>query len=88
MPPPWCVVHAPVGALVDDRPCMRTGLSYSSTYRTNILLSELGADEMWSVIETCSPGPRLEMFARQYRHGWYQWGDQVEAPALQFATPT
>ena len=33
-------------------------------------------DEMWGLIERCSPGPRLEMFARHYRHGWHQWGDQ------------
>jgi N6-adenosine-specific RNA methylase IME4 len=39
-------------------------------------------DEAWSIIEKCSPGPRLEMFARHYRHGWHQWGDQVEAPPL------
>jgi N6-adenosine-specific RNA methylase IME4 len=44
-------------------------------------------DEMWDVIEQCSPGPRLEMFARQYRPGWYQWGDQVEAPPVQLVTP-
>lgn len=40
-------------------------------------------DEMWALVERCSPGPRLEMFARHYRHGWHQWGDQVEAPPLQ-----
>jgi|SRR5579875_2491307 len=39
-------------------------------------------DEAWEIIERCSPGPRLEMFARNYRHGWYQWGDQVEVPPL------
>ena len=39
-------------------------------------------DEMWGVIEQCSPGPRLELFARHFRHGWYQWGDQVEPPPL------
>ncbi len=39
-------------------------------------------DEMWDLIERCSPGPRLEMFARHYRYGWHQWGDQVEAPPL------
>jgi N6-adenosine-specific RNA methylase IME4 len=39
-------------------------------------------DEAWSLIERCSPGPRLEMFARHYRHGWHQWGDQLEAPPL------
>jgi N6-adenosine-specific RNA methylase IME4 len=39
-------------------------------------------DEMWDVIEQCSPGPRLELFARHYRHGWHQWGDQVERRPL------
>lgn len=39
-------------------------------------------DEMWDVIEQCSPGPRLELFARHYRRGWQQWGDEVEAPPL------
>ena len=39
-------------------------------------------DEMWGVIEGCSPGPRLEMFARHYRRGWHQWGDEIEAPPL------
>lgn len=40
-------------------------------------------DEMWELIEQCSPGPRLELFARRYRFGWHQWGDQVESPPLQ-----
>lgn len=40
-------------------------------------------DEMWHVVEQCSPGPRLELFARHYRYGWHQWGDQVERPPLE-----
>lgn len=40
-------------------------------------------DEAWSLIERCSPGPRLELFARHYRHGWHQWGDEVEPAPLQ-----
>lgn len=40
-------------------------------------------DEMWSLIERCSSGPRLELFARHHRHGWDQWGDQVGAPPLE-----
>jgi len=44
-------------------------------------------DEMWKVIESCSLGPRLEMFARHYRHGWHQWGDQVEVPPLALVKP-
>jgi N6-adenosine-specific RNA methylase IME4 len=39
-------------------------------------------DEMWQVIERCSPAPRLELFARHYRHGWHQWGDEIETPPL------
>ncbi len=44
-------------------------------------------DEAWDLIERCSPGPRLELFARHYRYGWHQWGDQVQAPALQLVRP-
>ncbi len=44
-------------------------------------------DEAWDLIERCSPGPRLEMFARNYRHGWDQWGDQVESAPLRLLHP-
>lgn len=37
--------------------------------------------QLYEVIERCSPGPFLELFARTYRHGWHQWGDEVE-PSL------
>jgi N6-adenosine-specific RNA methylase IME4 len=43
-------------------------------------------DEAWDLIERCSPGPRLELFARHHRYGWHQWGDQVQPPALQLIT--
>jgi N6-adenosine-specific RNA methylase IME4 len=39
-------------------------------------------DETWGLIERCSPGPRLELFARHHRHGWDQWGDQIDAAPL------
>ncbi len=35
-------------------------------------------DELYSLIESCSPGPYLELFARHTRPGWTQWGDQIE----------
>ena len=35
-------------------------------------------DELYDIIEDCSPGPFLEMFARGTRPGWHQWGNQVE----------
>ena len=42
-------------------------------------------DEMYDVIERCSPGPRLELFARHGREGWTAWGD--EAPGAGFVVP-
>ena len=34
-------------------------------------------DELYDLIERCSPGPYLEMFARGVRPGWTSWGDQA-----------
>jgi len=36
-------------------------------------------DEAYDLIESCSPGPYLEMFARGSRAGWNTWGDQADA---------
>lgn len=33
-------------------------------------------DEQYDLIERCSPGPYLEMFARHLREGWTLWGDE------------
>jgi N6-adenosine-specific RNA methylase IME4 len=33
-------------------------------------------DEQYDLIESCSPGPYLEMFARHGRPGWTVWGDE------------
>ncbi|MDO4607000.1 MAG: MT-A70 family methyltransferase [Bowdeniella nasicola] len=33
-------------------------------------------DEQYPLIEACSPGPYLEMFARQAMPGWTVWGDE------------
>lgn len=35
-------------------------------------------DEQYPIIEACSPGPFLEMFARGPRKGWTVWGNQSE----------
>lgn len=35
-------------------------------------------DEQYPLIEGCSPGPRLEIFARGSRPGWTTWGNQAE----------
>jgi N6-adenosine-specific RNA methylase IME4 len=33
-------------------------------------------DEIFKIIEACSPGPYLELFARFRREGWSQWGNE------------
>jgi len=37
-------------------------------------------DELYDLVEACSPGPWLELFARHPRAGWTQWGDAIEPP--------
>ena len=37
-------------------------------------------DELYPLIEACSPGPYLELFARGTREGWASWGDQADMP--------
>lgn len=34
-------------------------------------------EELYRLIEACSPGPYLELFARHSREGWHAWGDQA-----------
>lgn len=34
-------------------------------------------DEQYPIIEACSPGPFLELFARGARDGWASWGNQA-----------
>ncbi|MFL6161852.1 MAG: MT-A70 family methyltransferase [Jatrophihabitantaceae bacterium] len=34
-------------------------------------------DEQYTLIEACSPGPYLELFARHPRAGWDVWGDEA-----------
>jgi N6-adenosine-specific RNA methylase IME4 len=34
-------------------------------------------DQLYQIIERCSPGPYLELFARHRRRGWAQWGDEL-----------
>lgn len=35
-------------------------------------------DELYEIIEACSPGPYLELFARYPRPGWNVWGNEAD----------
>jgi len=54
--------------------------------QTNVIVSQKRRhshkpDEQYPIIESCSPGPLLELFARQPRPGWHTWGDEVGTDA-------
>ena len=34
-------------------------------------------DEFYEIVESCSPGPYLELFARHRREDWENWGNEV-----------
>jgi N6-adenosine-specific RNA methylase IME4 len=40
-------------------------------------------DQQYDLIERCSPGPYLEMFARHHRTGWIAWGNEAPLTADQ-----
>ena len=42
-------------------------------------------DELYPIIEACSRGPFLELFARGSRPGWTSWGQEVDRPELPIA---
>lgn len=35
-------------------------------------------EELYDIIEACSPGPYVELFARERHEGWKSWGDEVD----------
>ena len=35
-------------------------------------------EHLYAIIEACSPGPYLELFARGTRAGWHAWGNQAD----------
>ena len=36
-------------------------------------------DELYDIIQRCSPGPYCELFSRGRVNGWIQWGDELDS---------
>lgn len=36
-------------------------------------------EEQYAIMERCSPGPYLELFARRRQPGWDAWGNQIDS---------
>ena len=60
----------------------RTQVNYLSTRKRE---HSRKPDEFYDIVESCSPGPYLELFARHKRVGWDQWGNE-DVEASQSAT--
>lgn len=43
-------------------------------------------DEFYNIVEQCSPGPYLELFARHPQHGWSQWGNEFDQEEQQYVS--
>jgi N6-adenosine-specific RNA methylase IME4 len=44
-------------------------------------------EELYPIIEACSPGPFLELFARYPRAGWSVWGDEADPDVIPQGKP-
>ncbi len=58
----------------------------------NVIVSQKGShsmkpDEQFSIIEDCSWGPFIELFARRERAGWFQWGNELTSRPEREAHP-
>ncbi len=71
------------------RGSMRTlppGRSQVNILRTRKREHSRKPDEQYDLIEECSPGPYLELFARGQRPGWHVWGNESEEYRLSWPT--
>jgi N6-adenosine-specific RNA methylase IME4 len=56
--------------------------------QTNIVVTRkrghsMKPDELYEIVESCSPGPYLELFARFRRKGWSRWGNEADLNGAQ-----
>lgn len=67
------------GVRGDNNRTLAPGRSQVNLVRTVKREHSRKPDEMIPIIEACSPGPYLELFARGDRPGWAMWGNQATA---------
>lgn len=56
---------------------LQPGRSQVNLIRTQKREHSRKPDEIFSIIESCSGGPYIELFARGHREGWALWGNQA-----------
>lgn len=62
---------------------LRPGRTQVNLFSTRKREHSRKPDQVYDLIEACSPGPYIELFARFKRAGWHQWGNEdVEQNSL------
>lgn len=56
---------------------MEVWKAWGFKYKTKIYWEK--PEEFFNLIEPIVPGPKIELFARDRRHGWDAWGNEVES---------
>jgi len=57
---------------------LKPGRTQVNLFRTRKQEHSRKPVEAYEIIEACSPGKFLELFARERRDGWVQWGDELD----------
>ena len=65
---------------------LRPGRTQVNIIRTRKREHSRKPDELYKIIEKCSWGPFLELFARGKRKGWTSWGDQSKKYRISWDT--
>jgi N6-adenosine-specific RNA methylase IME4 len=55
---------------------LRPGRTQVNLFSTRKREHSRKPDEIYGLVEACSPGPYMELFARFRRRGWSQWGNE------------
>lgn len=65
---------------------LQPGRSQVNIIRTRKQEHSRKPDELYDIVEACSPGPRLEIFARGMRPGWKVFGNQSKEYEIEWNT--
>jgi N6-adenosine-specific RNA methylase IME4 len=66
------------GSLAAKKRVTGTWWNWKRQYENGYPKHSAKPEAFQNMVESVSPGPYMEMFARRKRHGWSTWGNEVE----------
>lgn len=67
------------GSLKAKRRIDRTWWTWSRPYKNGAIAHSAKPEAFQDIVESVSPGPYLELFARRHRLGWHSWGNEIKS---------